>query len=174
MQARQTRLSRWRERIERYDERRRVTKASLAVPSKRLRDSLAQPLVGRDADEPAAGEDGLATAELYSELLGLEIPLVHLPARAVLEQPLLPFLPRKLLPPSGVEDDELRRHAPRLGEETAAFLLVQMAVEVTREEAIERAVVERQLEGIADDVLIGCVALARDLDHARPLVESRP
>ena len=111
-QARQTRLSRWSEASERYAERRRVTSG--------------------DGDEPAAVEEDLAAAELRGEPVRREVALVDLPARAVVEDPLLLLLGLDVVAQGGVDDDELARDAARLGEEALAVVALEVAVEVRR------------------------------------------
>src|SRR6188474_2053623 len=56
-----------------------------------------------DGDEPAAREQRPAGAELAGERIRLEIALVDLPARAVLEDALLLFLGLDVLTQGGVD-----------------------------------------------------------------------
>ena len=65
--------------------------------------------------EPVAREDHFAAAELRGQLLGDEEAFVHLPARAVLEDPLLHLLATSFGPERGVADDQLGGDASSLG-----------------------------------------------------------
>src|SRR5919201_2029481 len=97
--------------------------------------------------------------------------LVDLPARAVVEDALLPALLRVSLARAASDDDERRRDAPRLGEEPRALRLFEVAVEVAREDAIEARVRERQRERVADDEARAWDAFPRNRDHRIALVE---
>src|SRR5512133_2172699 len=124
-----------------------------------------------DDDEPAALVQHLAVAQLGRKLLAGEDALEHRPARAVIEHPCLVALDRRGRPGHGGDDDELGRDAPRLGEEALAVVLLEVAVEVTREHAVERAVPERELERVAVDELRGRHLLAGDRKLPLALVE---
>src|SRR6266436_5914623 len=119
-------------------------------------------------DEPAAGKQGPAS----SELLRLEEAFVHLPVGAVGQDPFLPLDRLGVVGERGVDDDELRRHAPRLAEEDAALRLLEVPVEEAREDTLERAVLERQVERVgARELDIGKPA-GRELEHRLTLVEA--
>src|SRR5581483_1591909 len=122
--------------------------------------------------EPAALEQDLAAAELAEQPIAGEEPLVDLPARSVLQHSLLPLEARLAAVQRGVEDDELGRDPPRLGEEASPVVLLEVTVEVAREHAVERAVLERQREGVALHVRRGGRLLAGDADHLLALVEA--
>src|SRR5438067_13495506 len=94
-------------------------------------------------DEPAPLEDDLS-AELAREVCAFEHPLVDRPARAVLQQPVVPALGRVVRTPNGCDDHELGRDALRFGDKTLAVSFFQMAIEVTREDAVECAILERK------------------------------
>src|SRR3954454_9149364 len=94
-------------------------------------------------DEPPAGEEGLAAAELRREPLRAEPPLVHLPARAIVEHPLLAgsvLLGRRA---RRVDDDELGCDTASLREKALAVRSVEVPVEVRREDAIEALIRNR-------------------------------
>src|SRR5262249_35113736 len=124
-----------------------------------------------DDDEPGSGEDRSAAAELRGEIVRIEVALEDLPPRAAEQQSLLPLLGFDTCSPRRVEHDQLRRHPPGLDKKARAFLVVEMAVEMTCENAFEGPVLERQLQRVADDVFVGSVPLASHLDHVRALVE---
>src|SRR5205823_3566535 len=127
----------------------------------------------RDGDEPAPGVQHATAAELRGEVVRLEHALVHLPERAVAEHALLPALLRIALARTAADDDELGRDATRLPEERGAFGLLEVAVEVAREDALEARVGERQRERVADEELPVRHPLPRDLDHRLTLIQPR-
>src|SRR5262249_16246666 len=104
-----------------------------------------------DGDEPAAREQRLAGAELTGERIRLELPLLDLPARAVVENGLLVLLGFDVLAQGGVDDDQLGRHPARLGDETLALLRIEVAVEVAGEDAVQRSLLEGERQRVADD-----------------------
>src|SRR5512132_376390 len=125
-----------------------------------------------DDDEPAALVQHLAAAELGREPLAGEDALEHRPARAVPEHAL--FVARRLgarLMPRA-DHHELGRNPPRLGEKALTLVLLEMAVEVAREDAVERPVLERELERVAVNELRARGLLAGDREHPLALVES--
>ena len=70
-----------------------------------------------------------------------------------------------------VDDDELRRDAARLVQEELAIGLLEVAVEVRGEHAVERAVPERQLDPFAVDERRTRRLLGRDLQDRGALVD---
>src|SRR3954451_4692288 len=102
-----------------------------------------------DGDEPVAVVQDLA-ADLARELRSTEPALVDAVLTAVVQATPLPILRARLRPLRRVDDDELGGHAARLGEEALRFLAgQQVAVEVTGDQPLERAVGERQRYGLA-------------------------
>src|SRR5204863_6541523 len=100
-----------------------------------------------------------------------EDPLVHRPARAVVEHAFLIAFEWIVVAGYGRDDDELPRDSPRFGEETPALVRFEMAVEVAREHAVELTVPEGQLERVAvDEACVWCL-LARHREHPFALVE---
>ena len=71
--------------------------------------------------EPRRGVQHLATAELLHQLAGVEVALVDLEARAVVQFALLPLLPLVIGAHGAVGDDQLRRDPARVGEEALAI-----------------------------------------------------
>ena len=71
-----------------------------------------------------------------------------------------------------VDDDELRRYAPRLGEELQPLVVLEMAVEVAREDALEPVVLERQGEGVALEERRLGVAPPREAEHLVAVVDT--
>src|SRR5262249_33627109 len=125
-----------------------------------------------DGDEPAAREQRLAAAELLGEPVRVEVALVDLPARAVVEDPLLTFLGLDVLAQRGVDDDELGSEPAGIGEEALAVCAFEVAVEVAGEDAAEARVLEGKVEGVAlDELRFGRLA-PRLLEHRRALVEA--
>jgi len=114
----------------------------------------------------------LAAAELGRKLLRLEVALVDLPARAVLEDPLLPLFARSIHACDRVDHDELRRDTARLGEKELAVARLEVPVEVTREHALESSVLERQIECVALDEGRVRRTLLSEFEHAGALVET--
>ena len=121
--------------------------------------------------EPVAREQNLAAAQLGHKLLGREETLVDLPDRAVFEDSFLQLLGTSVGAAGRVADHQLGRHARRLGQELHPLVLVEVAVEVRREDALERPVSERQREGVAGDEGRLGTALAGELEHLLALVE---
>jgi hypothetical protein len=121
-------------------------------------------------DEIPASVDDLAS-ELGREIGPDETALVHGPARSVLEHPLLPALRLVTTAEHRADDDELARYATRLGEEGSSLGLFEVAVEVAREQALERLVRERQVECVASDELGSGRLPAGDLEHPRARIE---
>src|SRR3989442_1550035 len=99
-----------------------------------------------DGDEPATPEEGPAATKLVGERVGLEEALVHLPARAVVENSFPPPDGLDLVVQPGVDDDQLARDATRLAEKGLAVILLEMSEEEARQQALERVVRERKLE----------------------------
>src|SRR6266511_3133805 len=124
-----------------------------------------------DDDEPLVLEEQLA-ADLGRERLRLEVALVHLPPGAVAQHTLFPARGLDALLAHRGDDHELRCHAPRLGEESQPLLLLEVAVEVAREDAFEGAVFERQRQRVALDE--AGVRNARAGDHEHPLAVVEP
>ncbi len=98
-------------------------------------------------DEPAALEHDLAT-ELVRKVRALEHTLVDAPPRSVREPALLPALDVVAVASDRRDDDELLRDPPCLGQKPLTFFVLEVAVEVTREDAIERPVFERERERV--------------------------
>src|SRR6185295_2924457 len=124
-----------------------------------------------NGDEPTAREQDLAVAELGGELLRLEEALVDLPARAVVQDSLLPFDRLDVLAERGVDDHELGRDPTRLGEKGDAVVLLEMAVEVAREDAFKRPVGEGERKRVALDEPGSRNPGRGDLQHRRALVK---
>src|SRR5439155_25826410 len=104
--------------------------------------------------------------------LGDNHALVDLPARAVPEDALVPALGLLAGPQPTAHDHELRGDATRLGDEADAVQLLEVAIEVAGENAVERGVWKRQVERVALDERRLREPRARDLDHRVALVES--
>src|SRR5262249_18322129 len=104
-----------------------------------------------DEDEPAALVHDATVAELGAQLGCVEAALEDLPAGAVPEHPLLPASLRVAGPGPAPEDEQPRCHAPRLREEADPFRLLEVAVEVAREDAVEGAVREGERERVPED-----------------------
>ena len=83
------------------------------------------------------------------QLVRLEEALVDGPARAVAEDSLLHLVGDGRMVARRVHDDELAGDAAGLGEEADTVVLLEVAVEVAGEEALEGAVLERQVERVA-------------------------
>src|SRR5215210_1480219 len=113
-----------------------------------------------------------AAAELGGELLRHEDPLVDLPPRTVAQFALLPALGLLAGPQHGSDDHDLVGDAAGLAEEAGAVVLLEMAVEVAREEPVEGAIVEGKRERLPSDELRLRRLLGRDLEHARALIEA--
>src|SRR6185437_9548646 len=92
--------------------------------------------------EPRPGVERFAIAELACEHRRREVPLEHRPRLAV-DLALLHLSERVVRAYRGVDDDELTTHAARLLDERGPLTVVQMAVEVRAEHAVEAAVRER-------------------------------
>ena len=130
----------------------------------------------RHHDEPAARMEDAPGPELLGESLGREVALEDIPARAVIQHALLPLLGFHVVAERGIDDDELACDPARLGEEPQAVLVLEMAVEMARENPTEVAVVERQVERVADDegrVRESAPARSRSCCRSRP-ARSRP
>src|SRR5215204_2708235 len=117
------------------------------------RTSAAASPAGAHDDEPVPVEENLAFAELLGELRGDEVPLVDVPARAVVQHALLPLLRFDPVVQRGIDYDELPRDSARLAEEARSLGLFEMTVEVTRHEPVKRAVFKRERQGVADEEL---------------------
>src|SRR5581483_2295462 len=100
-----------------------------------------------------------------------EPTLVDLPGRAVVEDTLGHLLVDLARGTRRVDDDELVRDPRCLLEEPLAVRALQVAVEVTGEEAAEAAVVERESEGVALDERRLRRLLRSLVEHAAALVE---
>jgi len=122
-------------------------------------------------DEPGALEQNLP-AELAGELLPGEDALVDGPPRAVREAPLFPALEGIAFARHGCDHHELRRDSPRLGEEAAALWLLEMAVEIAREDALERMVLERERKRVSLNEVRVRRLLSCDLEHPRACIQS--
>jgi len=101
-----------------------------------------------DDEVPALVED-IASSELLDELASREVALVDGPDGTVLEDALLAANRFDSVASHRRDDNELGGDAPRLGEETRPLLLLEMTVEVAREDAVERAGFERESERIS-------------------------
>src|SRR5512142_793237 len=110
-------------------------------------------------------------AELGGERVGIEHALEDRPPRSVLQRPILPTLRRFATVVAAAEHDELRCDTTRLGEEARPLLLDEMAVEVAGEDALERAVRERQRERVTLHELSVRQSATGLREHARALVE---
>src|SRR5512132_2627629 len=113
-----------------------------------------------------------AAAKLPRQLLRNEDALEHLPARAVLQHALVPaggFFP---LAQDGSHDDELARDASHLREEAKAVLVLEVAVEVAREDTFERSVGKGQGERVALDEIDMRRLRAGSLEHRRALIQA--
>src|SRR5512132_2472099 len=125
-----------------------------------------------DGDEPAPGENRVAAAELGGEGLRLEVALENLPAGAVIQGALLPLLAGDVRLDGRVDDHELPGHAPGLAAKRLPVGRLEMPVEVCGEDALERAVLERELERVAANVCrVGRLA-AGLVEHRIALVEA--
>lgn len=113
-----------------------------------------------------------AAAELGGELLGDEHALEDLPARAVVQHAFIPALGLFIGLTATADDHELGREAARLGDEARAVVLFEVAVEVAREEPIERAVLERQVERVALDERRAGHLLPSHIEHGAALIEA--
>ncbi len=76
-----------------------------------------------------------------------------------------------VLAPNRVDDDQLTPDAARLGEEARSVVLLQVPVEVAREDALERSVGERKLQCVASHERRLRDPLGDDLEHPWALVE---
>ena len=128
---------------------------------------------GSDGHEPAAREEDLAVAELGRELFRTEEALVDLPARAVVQHPLLPLDGLDVLAEGGVDDDELGSDAAGLGEKRDPLVLLEMTVEVAREDAAERTVRKGKRKRVALDEAGSRDPPRGDLQHRGALIEAR-
>src|SRR5207244_8160066 len=122
-------------------------------------------------DEPVSLVQQLAAADLGCELRACEDALVHRPARAVLQHALLPAHRLGTRLARRRDDDELGRDTPRLGEKAEPFGLLQVAVEVAREDAVEAVVLKRQLESVALDEACARSLFGRNREHPLALVD---
>jgi hypothetical protein len=114
----------------------------------------------------------LAAAQLVGQLGATEVALVDRVAGAVIQDALLPLLGIDAVVERRVDHDQLARHSPRLGDEPLALVGQEMAVEVAGEDAVERAVGERQRDGVAlDDPRVRQPGRGH-LDHRRALVDA--
>src|SRR5713226_1241030 len=118
--------------------------------ARRVSDTKSGDASSAHCDEIAAHEDDLAF-ELGGQIVGGEYALVDSPARTIPEYALFPARLRITAVPTRCDGDELARDASRLGHESLALRLLEMAVEVTGEDAVERSVLERQRERLAMD-----------------------
>ena len=100
-----------------------------------------------------------------------EVALQNRPARAVIEHALLHQDRRALVANSRVHDDQLAADPAGLRQETSPLRLIKVAVEVTREDSIERAVFERQLQALRLDELGLRRLPSGDLEHRLALIE---
>src|SRR6266700_261826 len=116
-------------------------------------------------DEPAALEHDLA-AELVLEVRSIEHTFVDAPSRSVLEPALLPALGVVAVASGGRNYDELLRDTPCLDKKPLTFLVLEVAVEVTREDAVELTVFERESKRVPLLEPRGRSLLARQLEHA--------
>src|SRR5262249_37437737 len=125
-----------------------------------------------DDDEPPAGEEHVAAAELVDELLGQEEALEHGPHGPVADRSLLPLVGLVARSTRRIRDDDLAGDAARLAEERLTLRRFEMAVEVAGEQTLERAVCEGQREGVAEHVVGVWRLLAGDGEHRVALVEA--
>src|SRR3954451_9729484 len=88
-------------------------------------------------------------AEFPLQVRRRQVALVDTVAGGVVESALLESLGSDALPQGAVHDDQLGRHAARLGEETLALRTGQMAVEVAGQDAVEGAVGEGEVKRVA-------------------------
>src|SRR5262249_36385196 len=122
-------------------------------------------------DEPATLVQHLTAAEFCRELLAGEDALEDRPPRAVPEDALFVALDRIAGAGNRRDDDELRCHAARLGEEALALGLLEVAVEVAREHAVERPGLEWERERVALDERRRR-PIPRECEHPLALVQS--
>src|SRR5439155_11191849 len=101
-----------------------------------------------------------------------EHTLVDVPARAIVEAPLLPTLRGVPVSSDRGDHDELGCDAPRFGQKALALLVLEVTVEVTREDAVERPVFEREGERVSMLETRRRNLAARDLEHALAGVEA--
>src|SRR5262249_7924426 len=106
---------------------------------------------GLHQDEPVAGVEHTAVAELLRQRRRLEDRLRDLPPRPPVQDPLLLAGRLLALVETAAQEDELAGDAARLGEEPHPLGLLEVAVEVAREQAVEGAVGERERERVALD-----------------------
>jgi len=124
----------------------------------------------RDEEVPAPVDD--IAAELVGEVIARLLLLIQRPPRAVLEPAFLPALGAVAGAEDGCNDDEFVRDAPRLSEEAQSLRFLEVTVEVAREDALEHAVFERQLERIALHEASGRRLRSRDVEHSSACVET--
>src|SRR5688572_7543770 len=86
-----------------------------------------------DDHEPLPRVEYVSPAELRDELVRVEVALVDVVARAVVEDALVDLLASDACAHSCVDHDELGREPARLRQETFAVLVAQVAVEVACE-----------------------------------------
>ena len=77
-----------------------------------------------------------------------------------------------ILVPSAADDHELRCDPPCLRQEPQPVPLLEVAVEVTREDAVERPVREWKRERVSLDERCGRYLLARDVEHCATPVDA--
>jgi glutamate formiminotransferase / 5-formyltetrahydrofolate cyclo-ligase len=114
----------------------------------------------------------VTAAEFGCELVAGEDAFVDRPSRAVFQHAFLPALERVARTGDRRHDDELACDPASLGEEARALGLLEVAVEVAGEHAVELAVLERQRESVTGDEPRGGHLLARDVEHPLALVEA--
>jgi hypothetical protein len=106
----------------------------------------------------------VAATELVGELFGREVALEHTMRRPVVQDALLHLLGPDVGMDLRVDDDELRRHPPALDQEPPTLLRDEVPVEVTRENAIEGGIAERQRERVGTNERM-CVSRAGRREH---------
>src|SRR5829696_750342 len=90
----------------------------------------------------------VAAAELLGELVGIEVTLVDVVARPIVENALVDLVASDAGLHGRVDHDELRSDTARLREETFAVLVAQVAVEVAGEHAVKARVGEGKSERV--------------------------
>jgi hypothetical protein len=113
-----------------------------------------------------------ASAELGGQLVGDEDAFEHLPTGPIPEDALVPALGLLVHLQPARDDHQLGCDPPGLGQEADSIVLLEMAVEVAREQAIERLRPERQGERIALDEMRARDTGPRDTEHPIALVEA--
>ena len=82
---------------------------------------------------------------LGQQFVRIEVALVDLKTRPIVERPRLPFLARVVGANGRVDDDEAGRDTPGLGQESLSVAGLEMTVEVCGKHAVESRVLEESL-----------------------------